>query len=89
MYLWLSYLPPMCKVTDGYSQHGDFLCFSTKQTKKLKKKKIKNDLLTFPKWIICTDVPMTSLDFFQHLKVWVLCRSLTCVYLCVCVRVCV
>lgn len=57
--------PPMCKVTDGYSQHGDSLCFSMKQKEKKKQqKKIKNDLLTFPKWIICTCVLMTSpLDF--------------------------
>lgn len=56
--------PPMCKVTDGYSQHGDSLCFSQNEKQQKKKKKIKSDLLTFPIWIICTGVPMTSpLDF--------------------------
>lgn len=43
------------------------LCFSMKQkekTAKKKKKKIENDLLTFPKWIICTGVLMARpLDF--------------------------
>lgn len=77
---------PMCKVTDGFSQDGASLRFSTKPTKK---NKSKNDLLTFPKWIICTGVPMTSpLDCFNpsYLRVWVLCRILTC---CAFVKMCV
>lgn len=57
----------MCKVTDGYAARGS-PCFSTTQNGKKrqqKKQSIKNDLLTFPEWIICTGVLMTSLDFFS------------------------
>lgn len=57
MYLWLSYLPP-CVRSLMATLSMDTLCFSMKQTQK-----IKNDLLTFPKWITCIDVLMTSLDF--------------------------
>lgn len=48
----------MCKVTDSYSRRK-----KKNKEKKQKKKKIENYLLTFPKWIICTCVLMTSLNF--------------------------
>lgn len=43
----------MFKVTDGYFQRRTSVLF-------YKSEKIKNDLLTFPKWIICTDVSTAS-----------------------------
>lgn len=53
--------PPMCKVTDGFSQHGLSVLFYKKTQKN------RTDLLTFPKYIICTGVLMTSLDFSSPL----------------------
>lgn len=77
--------PPMCKVTDGYSQHGDSPCFSTKQKKQQKKNK--NDSLTFPKWIICilmcTDDISSGFLNPSCLRVRVRCRTFN-MYVSVC-----